>query len=266
MSSMQDPVESLVRRLNTQRKLRVWSVIITFFGDAVVPRSGAVSAKTVQEVMERLGFEPGAVRTAFSRLTRDGWVVREKQGRSSFYRLSETGLDTFADATRKIYAPLEPEPTSDAMWTVSFSSADMSTPQISAAGVSSIDPNQLVITGSFENIPDWFRLNQFSAEPANAMQFLMKTFAPLNDAELSPLDALAVRCLLIHEWRRILLNLPSVPLPFRPKNWPEADCHRFVSSLYRQIVPKSENWIDGEALGPEGAMPSPHEDFYERFS
>ena len=83
-----DPIEDLVGRLNSTKKLRVWSVIITFFGDAIVPRGGSVSAKTVQSLLGRMGIEAGAVRTAFSRLTSDGWVVREKIGRSSFFRLS----------------------------------------------------------------------------------------------------------------------------------------------------------------------------------
>ena len=44
-----DPIEDLVTRLNSTKKLRVWSVIITFFGDAIVPRGegvGLVSART----------------------------------------------------------------------------------------------------------------------------------------------------------------------------------------------------------------------------
>ena len=76
-----DPVLDLVHRINDSKKLRVWSLIITYFGDAVVPRGGAVSARTVQQILARMGIESGAVRTAFSRLTNDGWVVREKIGR-----------------------------------------------------------------------------------------------------------------------------------------------------------------------------------------
>ena len=55
-----DPIEELVERLNGTKKLRVWSVIITFFGDAIVPRGGSVSAKTVQELLGRMGIEAGA--------------------------------------------------------------------------------------------------------------------------------------------------------------------------------------------------------------
>ena len=61
-----DAVGELVGRLNGTKKLRVWSVIITFFGGAIVPRGGSVSARTVRELLQRMGIEAGAVRTAFS--------------------------------------------------------------------------------------------------------------------------------------------------------------------------------------------------------
>lgn len=266
MSMVRDPVRDLILRINGHRKLRAWSVIITFFGDAVVPRGGAVSARTVQEVMGRLGFEPGTVRTAFSRLVQEGWVVREKQGRSSFFHLSDTGLDTFTDATRKIYAPFDSGTGDSTLWRLVFSQDNMNAPQITAMDSDVSDPDHLVICGRFETIPDWFLNQQFSPAFADAMRFLADAFAPVQNLDLEPLDALGVRCLLIHEWRRILLHLPAVPAPLRPPDWPEEDCHRFIASLYRQLLPASESWLDTTATGADGAMPPPSVDLKSRFS
>ena len=57
--------------------------------------------------MEVMGVGSGAVRTACSRLAKDGWIVRQKQGRNSFYRLSDMGHAPFRKASQQIYtAPL----------------------------------------------------------------------------------------------------------------------------------------------------------------
>lgn len=61
-------VDSLIERLHARGRPRVWSLVITVFGDAIVPRGGRVALATLQEVMERLRVEPGALRTAMSRL------------------------------------------------------------------------------------------------------------------------------------------------------------------------------------------------------
>ena len=82
---MSKAIDHLIADWHKRDTLRVWSVIITLFGDAILPRGGAVSSQTVQAIMQRLGIESGAVRTAFSRLAKDGWVQREKQGRCLLY-------------------------------------------------------------------------------------------------------------------------------------------------------------------------------------
>ena len=93
----------LIEELQESGALKVWSLIITFFGDAVEPRGGIVAASTLQSVMEVMGVGSGAVRTACSRLAKDGWIVRQKQGRNSFYRLSDMGHAPFRKASQQIY-------------------------------------------------------------------------------------------------------------------------------------------------------------------
>ena len=93
---------------------RTGSIIITVFGDAIVPRGGVVWLGTLLQFFESLDIDSGVVRTAMSRLAADGWLTREKAGRNSFYRLADKGRQTFEAATRHIYDP----PPSD--WTGRF--------------------------------------------------------------------------------------------------------------------------------------------------
>jgi phenylacetic acid degradation operon negative regulatory protein len=82
---------------------RTGSLIVTIFGDAIVPRGGTVWLGTLVDILKAMGVGDGVVRTAVSRLAADDWLMREKIGRNSYYRLSEKGRATFADATRRIY-------------------------------------------------------------------------------------------------------------------------------------------------------------------
>src|SRR5436305_12840202 len=110
---MPHPLARVVEQLKREPS-RTGSIIITVFGDAIVPRGGSVWLGTLLDFFERLDIDSGVVRTAMSRLAADGWLTREKLGRNSFYRLADKGHQTFEAATRHIYDP----PPSD--WTGRF--------------------------------------------------------------------------------------------------------------------------------------------------
>ena len=110
---MPQPLARIIDQLKREPS-RTGSIVITVFGDAIVPRGGSVWLGTLLEFFEALDIDSGVVRTAMSRLAADGWLERNKVGRNSFYRLSEKGRQTFDTATRHIYDP----PPSD--WTGRF--------------------------------------------------------------------------------------------------------------------------------------------------
>ena len=110
---MPQPLARIIDQLKREPS-RTGSIVITVFGDAVVPRGGSVWLGTLLEFFQALDIDGGVVRTAMSRLTADGWFEREKVGRNSFYRLVKKGRQTFDTATRHIYDP----PPSD--WTGRF--------------------------------------------------------------------------------------------------------------------------------------------------
>ncbi len=99
-----DRLAPLIETLNADGRLRVWSLVISVFGDLVQHRGGAMDTARLQRILGRIGVEPGAVRTALSRLSRDGWVTGDRNGRISTYRLTPEGVGSFAQATQQIYA------------------------------------------------------------------------------------------------------------------------------------------------------------------
>ena len=110
---MPQPLARIVDQLKREPS-RTGSIIITVFGDAIVPRGGSVALGTLLEFFAGIDVDSSVVRTAMSRLTADGWFEREKVGRNSFYRLVQRERLTFDIATKHIYGP----PASD--WTGRF--------------------------------------------------------------------------------------------------------------------------------------------------
>jgi phenylacetic acid degradation operon negative regulatory protein len=103
MPPLTRPVEMLLRRFRGQRPLRGGSLLITIFGDAVAPRGGAVTLGSLIDLARPFGLAERLVRTSVARLAAEGWLRATRHGRRSEYRLTESGRERFAEATRRIY-------------------------------------------------------------------------------------------------------------------------------------------------------------------
>src|SRR3989440_696967 len=101
---MAHPLARIIEQLKREPS-RTGSIVITVFGDAIVPRGGSVWLGTLLEFFKALDIDSGVVRTAMSRLAADAWLERNKVGRNSFYRLAKSGRLTFDAATKHIYDP-----------------------------------------------------------------------------------------------------------------------------------------------------------------
>ena len=276
-SSAESALEGLIDALHGRGRLRVWSLIVTFFGDAVVPRGGRVGLSVLQELMARLRIETGAVRTAMSRLAADCWLERERDGRNSFYRLAEEGRHAFDFATKRIYAASPPA--WDGTWLVAVAPASgangaragreqaMAELGFAAAGAGAfvrpfadipeltedIPPGLLVVRGrALREAPELSALWDLD-ELATAYRALDKELTPLGralerGARLSPLDAMAARVLVDHSWRRIVLRDPGLPADLLPADWPGETTRTRVKAVYAALAEPSEAWLDASGL------------------
>src|SRR5271157_4390321 len=93
----------LLARFRRQRPLRGGSLIITIFGDCIMPRGGAVSLGSLIALGAPFGLNERLVRTATARLAQEGWLEGRRVGNPSEYRLSARGRERFAEATVRIY-------------------------------------------------------------------------------------------------------------------------------------------------------------------
>jgi len=102
-----DPVASFVRRAVAAGPPRARALLVTVFGDAIVPHGGGIWLATLARLIAPLGLNDRLVRTAIQRLSADDWFSVKPVGRRSEYRLSEIGRQRIDDGERRIYA-LEP--------------------------------------------------------------------------------------------------------------------------------------------------------------
>jgi phenylacetic acid degradation operon negative regulatory protein len=268
-------LEVLVDGFHAQERLRVWSLVITIFGDAVLPRGGEFWLGSLQELMQRLRIEPNALRAAMSRLTADGWLTRLRVGRKSFYQLADAGEAEFATGTEKIYTPKQQR--SSEGWTIivltgeAGAGRDARRAHLRAAGFGSLSPTVFIRPGKTGAMSDTdklagdleFQSNLSEASNAPALishawpletieagyRELIDSFTPLGKAleagfAPDPLSAMAARSLLIHNFRRAALRDPNFPATMRPLDWKGDTARSLVSDIYRRLAGPSEQWLD----------------------
>jgi phenylacetic acid degradation operon negative regulatory protein len=93
----------LIARFRRQRPPRAGSLIVTIFGDSLLPRGGTIALGSLIELAAPFGLNERLVRTATARLAQDGWLAARRVGKRSEYRLTEDGRVQFAEATERIY-------------------------------------------------------------------------------------------------------------------------------------------------------------------
>ncbi len=286
---MPPPLARIVEQLKREPS-RTGSIVITVFGDAIVPRGGSVWLGTLLEFFKALDIDSSVVRTAMSRLTADGWFERTKVGRNSFYRLVTRERLTFDIATKHIYGA----PASD--WTGRFEllligngeDRDASREALKNAGFGSPLPGVWVAPSGVpvpEEAAGAIRL-EVSAEDDSGRRLLseswpldrtadaylkfMKTFEPLRNwigrrEVLSDADAFTARILLIHHYRRVVLRDPLLPPALLPRDWPGRAARKLCGEIYRALLAPSEQWLDRHGTSETGPLPSAGKELSRRF-
>lgn len=262
---MTDPIAPLINALHAEGRLRVWSLVITVFGDLVQCRGGAITTTRLGRIMGRIGVEQGALRTALSRLGQDGWVTSTRSGRISIYRLSPDGLAQIGPATSRIYAAPRIAPVTD--WRLCVSLDGKGLPRLRPADEPA-PPGEadLRLTGHLDTLSDAWRTAALAEDHRAMLLALDADLTALESlpAEADPLTFAVARMLLIHRWRRLVLRHDEVPAELMPPDMPRANPRADVARAYARLCAGAEAWMDlsGEDLAP---MPAAGEALAKRF-
>lgn len=277
-------------------RIRVWSLVVTIFGDAIAPRGGEFRLGALQLITKRIGIESNALRTAMSRLASDGWLERNRVGRASYYSQSKMAERENSNATKLIY-DLSPPNCSDHWSFILSTKKDGYSPEdrqtLHECGFAFYG-RKLAVTPSVRpevSIPKCINeISVFSAQSIDQstiqkmisnLEFVVDCSPQYDDfvssasilhenldsqSAIDPLDAIALRSLLIHSWRRIVLRDVYWPGKARSENWPGHKARILVAKLYRKLLPQSEYWLDTIESIPVGKLPAPSEELSRRLT
>jgi len=282
-------VNQLLDRFHERTPIRAGSLIVTVFGDAVVPRGGVLSMATLLEIMRAFRINDSLVRTALSRLVGEGWFERWRFGRNSFYCLTPRGSRAFKTATERIYLEA-PHPWRGSFDLVVLDSTDRQAlrAELSERGYGQLGPDLLIAPTGADPEIGGAHIRLTARVPDRAMtRRLAQRAWPLADVEaryhrfvasysaaqdaleageaFSDLEALIVRILLIHDFRRVVLKDPLLPAELLPEPWAGRTARDLCAAVYLALAPLAERWLDEHAQNDEGLLPPADAAFARRF-
>lgn len=233
------------------RPPRAAGFIVTLYGDAIRPRGGEAGMAAIIETCAQVGISETLVRTAVSRLVAAGQLAGRREGRRSFYRLTPAAAAEFAAAAGVIYAPPAP-----CGWRL------VAGPEAVVEGLAgharlraglALGPDRGPVPAGCAAVAgaavgDAAALAGLAAQlwdleaPAAAYAGVRDRFGPLlgRVGGLAPEAALALRLLLVDDWRRAALADPRLPPEGWPAGWPGPEARAVFARLYRDLTPGAE--------------------------
>ena len=273
--SAEGDIAAAVRRRCCEPDISARSVLVTILGDSVLPVTKTLWLSSLFRLAAGFGFSERLVRTSMFRLVSEGWMTNERFGRRSRYSMTLLAVRECEDADRRIYRAVS-DPW-DRSWTfavvdtpampaterdrivrhlrwhgfVSLGRGVMASPSVTEHGLSElldlVDPVTVVPTGRavLADLPDLVEAGFFAevfrtADTEAAQRDFLARYRRWQDRDLdavAPLEAFALRTMVVHELRRIRLRAPDVPIELLPPDWIGNDPYELAGDLYRRLSP-----------------------------
>ncbi|HEV7611447.1 MAG TPA: phenylacetic acid degradation operon negative regulatory protein PaaX [Steroidobacteraceae bacterium] len=290
----------LVARFRRQRPLRGGSLIMTLFGDSIMPRGGAISLGSLIALAAPFGLNERLVRTATARLAKEGWLQGRRPGKLSEYHLSQDGRERFAEATKRIYHEAGTE--WSGRWTVivlaamraaerkalkeeliwrgfgELSSNVFAHPELDSRSLRlPADPSRplakaIVFDASLagDDAPQrlvslGWDLEDLGLRYRRFVTRFERVLALLDLRNPAPQACFIVRTLLIHEYRRLHLRDPLLPARLLQADWPGVQAAAQCREIYTRVLAPSEVHLSRVAMRLDGLLPAPDESVLRRF-
>ncbi|MEM0907321.1 MAG: PaaX family transcriptional regulator C-terminal domain-containing protein [Pseudomonadota bacterium] len=252
--------------------VRTWSLILTLYGDCVLPRGGELWLKTLSEILNALGIKPNSARAAMRRLERDGYLECHKTGRTSHYALSERAVHLSHHAADLIYRTAAP--VSGPGWDVlAIVDAQVNQKALLAEGFRPLMPGVFMrpaqpgkaapvkairLTAQGDDKTIAAALYELE-ELADRYRAFIDALPVLNAKACTapPFEAVLLRLGLVHGFRRIVLRDPQLPPTALPTDWPADTAYEAFARTYSSLEPASEAWLDENARNSAGPLAPP---------
>lgn len=298
--------EAVLARAAERRPIRPKSLIMTIFGDSVVPRGGVIWLGSIVNLAAEFGLAEPLVRTSALRLVYDGWLVRQQSGKLSYYSMTESYAAADAAYQSQIYSSSEELRRNG--WTIFRIFGDgldrktayklrntldrygfgQLAPQVFIhPGIAKSAIRHIVSTGGngkaagiaffaqeveqdLESLRHLVNVAWDIAEVRRGYEDFIASFrdlaALLDRHTPMPAVAFALRTLMVHQFRRLALRDPRLPEQFFADGWPGEAAFQLISHVYHRLLPESEVYLDKMFQAQRGAAPAADEWLYKRFA
>ncbi len=212
--------QPLLAALFPDVQIKIWSLVVTVFGDLAAQEHDSLSGAQLKALFAVLSIKHDALRVALHRLSKDGWIISERIGRNSHYRLSKFGLKETNKVWQRVYRPIHDL---ERQWYIVVLPNSLSSSVSSAIKLAtrtyivdeeflSEHPQAISFPLPSTAMPTWIGddiQKDGIGDVAATLLFALDKI-PNSVAAASKLRRVAIRVLCIHQWRRIVLRDASL--------------------------------------------------------
>lgn len=281
------------------------SLTVSAFGDSIAPLTPGVWLGDLIKLLAPLGMNERLVRTSAFRLVEEGWLRARRDGRRSYYSVTDAGAERFELAYGRIYTA--PQEQWDEKWTIVL------LPKTNETGSERMDLRRELEWQGFASVAQGLMLHPsasraelsqvlhrlglqdkavvlegqtcegFPSAPAQQLaerywdlrsagekyHAFIERFDPLlsrvESGGIDPENAFVVQTLLIHSFRRAMLHDPRLPTSMLPPNWPGKDAFEITRQIYRRTFKASQHHLSSILQNVERSSRGIGEDVCSRF-
>ena len=234
---MPDSYARTIQRLTESGSIRVWSLLVTVFGDLAPDRP--LDGPTLSLIMAQIGIKPEATRVALHRLRSDGWIISQKNGRTSHHSLTAKGQRDSAAARPRIYGRPSDMSSKAHMVMIQMPRTDLDPAQFAHVSdrvflcndTTPMPADAMYLTPT--DLPTWLGEQHENADLREGYRVLHDVLCDIDtDApSLTPLDIAVLRVMVVHAWRRLTLKHPDLPRSAHSTDWRGHDCRVLVTEV-----------------------------------
>ena len=247
------------------------SALFDLFGDHLRARGGAAPVAAIVRLLAPLGVAPPAVRTAISRMVRQGWLTPTRVNGASGYALTPRATRRLDDAAARIYRTVA-QPW-DGTWHLLVvtppagrSARDRVRAGLSFLGYGALDDTTWIAprpAGEADALlaGEGARAERFTATHDGDSAMLVSRAWDLDGIARSYLRfldeaagfaaetegdqaAYVARSRLVHEWRKFLFSDPGLPPALLPIDWPGTKAAAFFDAESSRLLPAASRFVD----------------------
>jgi phenylacetic acid degradation operon negative regulatory protein len=247
------------------------SALFDLFGDHLRERGGAAPVASLVRLLAPLGVAPPAVRTAISRMVRQGWLAPARVNGASGYALTPRATRRLDDAAARIYRTQHVE--WDGTWHLLVvtppsgrSARDRVRAGLAFLGYGPLDDTTWIAprpAGEADALlaGEGARAERFTAShdgdsallvsrawdldglARSYLRFLDEAASFGGDADTDQ-AAFVARSNVVHEWRKFLFTDPALPPALLPIDWPGTKAAAYFDAESSRLAPAASRFVD----------------------